>query len=344
MKRINLFSVLCTAILALLVTSCHNQDAEFPDFGRTTVYFAYQFPVRTIVLGDDTYDTSLDNAHQCQIYATMGGVYANKKKIDIDFSVDNSLCNNLLFTTGGAAVKAMPSNYYTLSGNKISLDHSLMGCVGVQLTDAFFADPLSLQNTYVIPLRMTKVANADSILSGIPKVANAARANSALWDVQPKDFVLYCVKFINQYHANYLRRGKDVITLGSATTTNIRHNQYVEKDEVCSTSTVSLNAVQLPIKVVDGGGNTVACTLLLTFDSQGKCTVSSATTGFTATGTGMFVKNGEKKSWGNVDRSAIYLNYNITMGASGKSYQTNDTLVVRDRGVKMETFLPVNNN
>ena len=74
MKRINLFSVLCTAILALLVTSCHNQDAEFPDFGRTTVYFAYQFPVRTIVLGDDTYDTSLDNAHQCQIYATRGRV------------------------------------------------------------------------------------------------------------------------------------------------------------------------------------------------------------------------------------------------------------------------------
>ncbi|MTK54498.1 DUF5627 domain-containing protein [Paludibacter sp.] len=343
MKRFNLLSILCAGAIALLMTSCKNQDVEFPDYGRTTVYFAYQYPVRTIVLGDDTYDTSLDNAHQCQIYATMGGVYANKKKIDIDFVVDNSLCDKLTFGDG-SVVKAMPSNYYTLAGSKISLDHAIQGAVGVQLTDAFFADPLALQNTYVIPLRMTKVTNADSILSGVPKIANAPRGNSALWDIAPKDYVLYCLKYINPYHANYLRRGKDVITIGSTTTSIVRHKQYVENDEVCSMTTKSLSMVEYPVTVVDASGANVVCKLLLTFDNQGKCSVSTTSLGFSASGTGSFVKNGEKNSWGNKDRNAIYLNYNITMGASGKTYQTNDTLVVRDRGVKMETFTPAYTN
>ena len=52
-----------------------------------------------------------------------------------------------------------------------------------------------------------------------------------------------------------------------------------------------------------------------------------------------FVKNGEKKSWGNKDRNALYLDYTVDL-AGGKKYVTKDTLVVRDRGVKMETFSP----
>ncbi len=338
MKRFNFLSILCAGLLAMFFTSCENQDIEFPDNAYSTVYFPYQYPVRTIVLGDDTYDTSLDNEHKCQIYATMGGVYANKKLINIDFAVDNSLCDKLTFSNG-SSVMAMPSNYYTLSGSKISLDHAIQGAVGVQLTDAFFADPKALENTYVIPLRMTKVANADSILSGIPKIANATRVNSALWDIQPKDFVLYCVKFINQWHANYLRRGVDKITEGTTTTSNVRHKQYVEKDEVCSMKTVSLSSVEYPISVKNTSGINEVCKLLLLFDNQGKCTVSTTTSGFTASGNGEFKKNGEKKSWGNKDRNAIYLDYKINM--TGKSYETKDTLVVRDRGVKIETFTPL---
>jgi len=339
MKQFNLLSILCAGVIALLVTSCQNQVVNFPNFDYTTTFFAYQYPVRTIVLGEDTYDTSLDNQHKCQIYATMGGVYANKKLIDISFVVDNSLCNNLYFSAGGSAVQAMPANYYTLGSNKISLDHSLMGAVDVQLTDAFFADNNSLLNTYVIPLRMTNVVNADSILSGVPKVANAARCNSALWDVLPKDYVLYCVKYINPWQANYLRRGKDVISSTTAAdTTIVRHNQYVENDAISSMTTASMTTVNYPVTVVNSSGTNVTCTLLLTFDNQGKCTVTSTTSGFTATGNGSFVKKGEKNSWGNKDRNAIYLDYKIDM--TDKAYTTKDTLVVRDRGVKMETFSP----
>ena len=337
MKQIKFLSILCAGFSLLTLNSCHNQDVEFPDYKYSAVYFAYQTPVRTIVLGDDVYDTSLDNQHKCKIYATMGGVYENKKVIDIDFVVDNTLCTNLFFPNGSNVV-ALPSNYYTLSGSKITLNKSLMGAVDVQLTDAFFADPKALTNTYVIPLRMTKVTNADTILSGIPKIANAQKTNSAYWDVLPKDYTLYCVKYINQWHANYLRRGKDVITDGGTTTTNVRHKEFVEKDEITSLKSASLTSVEYPVTLSVNGTNTT-CTLLLSFDNQGKCTVSSITNGFTATGNGAFVKNGEKKSWGNKDRNALYLDYTVDL-AGGKKYVTKDTLVVRDRGVKMETFSP----
>lgn len=337
MKRFNLFRIIPAGMLALMMTSCENKEAEFPNFDYSTVYFAYQYPVRTIVLGEDIYDNTLDNQHKCAIYATMGGVYSNDKNIDIDVAVDNSLCDNLFFT-GTTPVVPMPSDYYTLAGNKISLNQNLQGSVEVQLTDAFFTDSKSLERTYVIPLRMTNVANADSILSGIPKVSDASRTNAAMWDVQPKDYVLYCVKFINPWHANYLRRGTDVITEGGLPTTKIRHQQYVEKDEICLLTTASLNSVLLPVSVVNASNANETCNLLLTFDANNKCTISTTTSGFTASGTGTFVKKGEKNSWGNKDRDALYLQYTIDM--TGKTYTTTDTLVVRDRGIKMEVFTP----
>lgn len=339
MKQIKLISILTIGILSILISSCRNQDVEFPDFDYSTVYFAYQYPVRTIVLGEDLYDTSLDNQHKFQIYATMGGVYKNDKLITIDVAADNALTNNLFFSANNP-VMPMPANYYSLASNQIKLDNSLQGAVEVQLTDAFFADKNSLKNTYVVPLRMTKVENADSILSGDPKISGAVRGNASDWDIQPKDYVLYCVKFINQYHANYLRRGVDQINKNGTNTTVVRHKQNVENDDVAILRTASLMSNELPITVVNAGGTNENCTLLLTFDGSNKCTVTTTTAGYTATGTGTFVPKGEKNSWGNKDRDAVYLNYTLTSSA-GVSYATKDTLVVRDRGVKIETFTPL---
>lgn len=339
MKQFKILLIVSAGLLTFLMMSCENQDVEFPDFDYSTVYFAYQYPVRTIVLGDDIIDNTLDNEHKCAIYATMGGVYANDKTIGIDIAVDNSLCNNLFFDGNYASpVQTMPSNYFSLTTNQIVLDKELQGGVEVQLTDAFFADANALDNTYVIPLRMTNVVNADSILSGVPKFEGAARTNMTEWDVLPKDYTLYCVKFINQWHANYLRRGVDVITEGAETTTVVRHADYVESDEVTNMVTASLNSVEYPVTVVNAGNTNETCTLLLSFNNENKCTVSAVSEGFTASGSGAFVTDGDKNSWGNQDRNVMYLDYTINM--SGKTYATKDTLVVRDRGVSIETFSP----
>jgi len=339
MKQFKILLIVSAGLLSFLMMSCESQDVEFPDFDYSTVYFAYQYPVRTIVLGDDIIDNTLDNEQKCEIYATMGGVYSNDKSIGIDVTVDNALCTNLFFDGDYTSpVQAMPSNYFSLAANQIFLDKTLQGGVEVQLTDAFFADPNALNSTYVIPLRMTNVVNADSILSGVPKFDGANRVNTTAWDVLPKDYTLYCVKFINQWHANYLRRGEDVITEGAETNTVTREAEFVEDDEVVALKTASLNTVEFPVPVVNENGENVTCTLLLTFNDQNACTISSATEGFTASGSGTFVEDGEKNSWGNKDRNALYLDYTIGMGS--KTYATKDILVVRDRGVSIETFSP----
>lgn len=98
MKRI--FYIYLLAILTSL-SSCKNQDWSFDDYGTTTIYFAYQNPVRRLVLGnDEVFDNTLDNQHKCKIMATLGGVYENKTDRIMDFTVDNSLCNNLKFEMG----------------------------------------------------------------------------------------------------------------------------------------------------------------------------------------------------------------------------------------------------
>ncbi|ASB48787.1 DUF5627 domain-containing protein [Alkalitalea saponilacus] len=342
MKRI-LFITLITAFVTGLFTSCDNADWEFPDFEHTAVYFAYQSPIRTITLGEDVYDTTLDNEYKAQIMATMGGVYANNTDVVIQIQVDNSLVDGLAFDGNEDPLQdivAMPENYYSLSSDRITIKKGdILGGVTVQLTEAFFADPLALTTHYVIPVVMTSVTNADSILQGVPLVENPRRGVADDWEVQPKDYILYAIKYINKYDANYLRRGQDVIS-GDQSGTITRSAEYVEWDEVVSTiSTRSLNTIAWEHQSRDLDDFSRSCVLLLTFDDQGNCVITSDTDGITASGTGTFVSKGEKNSWGNKDRDALYLEYTIDYG--DVQFTITDTMVVRDRGVKPEWFTSV---
>lgn len=327
-------------LAVLMLTACENGDWSFPDNDHTAVYFAYQSPIRTITLGEDaTVDTSMDNEHKFQIMATIGGVYENTQNVVIDIKVDNSLCDGINFENGNPVV-AMPSNYYTMSSNQIVISNGkVLGGVTIQLTDAFFADPLSTTLNYVIPVVMTHVQNADSILCGQPQdgITEPSRVVASDWSVQPKDYTLYAVKYISKYQANYLRRGVDTYS-GANTGTEIRHQEYVEKDEVLQNqfSTLGINAVQWARPTKDADGDIIECNLKLDFDTNGKCTISSNSANVTASGSGQFVAKGDKNSWGDKDRDVIYLDY--TLNYDGINCATRDTLVVRDRGVKAEWF------
>ncbi|NLR67352.1 DUF1735 domain-containing protein [Chitinophaga varians] len=307
-------------VVLLLLAAC-NKNVTFPDYPYQTVYFAYQYPVRTITFGEDIFSTELDNQRKCKIMAATGGVYYSKNDVNISIAVDNTLLGNgLLFGAGKDEILPMPAKYYSLADNKIIIPKgSLAGGVEVQLADAFFNDPKAIKNTYVIPLRITDKSGADSVLSG-------------------KDFILYAVKYVNEWHGNYLRRGKDVVS-GSVNQTIVRHKEYVEKDEVNKLSTRSMKELEFPVVYKDKDGNNINCTLLLSFQDGGKCTVSAVTANISATGDGQFVKRGEKNSWGNKDRDALYLTYQVTL--PGMQVSSSDTLVLRDRSVTMETFTPV---
>jgi hypothetical protein len=343
MKMNKLFIGLVIAVFAL--TSCHNAEINYPDFDYQTVYFANQYPARTVELGEDLFvDNSNDNLHKVIINATMGGTRDNKKNVVINFNVDNTLCDGIYFAsqaTSGAKVIPMPSNYYTLASNQITIPSgSILGGVEVQLTDAFFADPLSLVNTYAIPLLMTSVQNADSILQGKASVTSPNRNVSSDWSTVPKDYVLYVVKYVNSWSSNYLRRGTDQIknNTSGVTSTAVRHTTYVENNDVVKLTTTSLSSCTLPLSIKDSSKKDVPYTLVLTFASDGTCTVSSNSTSFDISGTGKFVSKGEKNSFGGYDRDGLYLDYSVNFKNLSLTYSTKDTLVVRDRAVAPEYY------
>lgn len=317
----------------LFVTSaCENSDVEFPDFEYQTVYFAKQTPIRTITLGDDEYPRDLDNAHQCQIYAVLGGMNTNKRERKIEITVDNSLCDGLAFSDG-SPVKAMPSEYYSLSSHTITIPKGeIMGPVTVQLTDAFFADPATTEVTYVIPVRM--VSATDSILSG-------------------RDYTLYAVNYKNKYHSCWLSRGVDEVNVtDSATLTFNRMPQYWEKADLVYLTTDALQESRYQVSAnlysYDAKGklsvDNKACDLILSFDDNDHVTITTDTPGCTATGSGQWTRQGEKKAWGDQDRDQLKLEYEVTYSYESdgkpvtKSVKTTETLVMRDRQSKLENF------
>lgn len=336
-----LYNILLAVFAAGLLFSCGNDDIVYPDYDYTTVYFANQYPLRTLELGNDPQvDNSLDNEHKVKITATMGGVYANFEDRTISIEVDESLCDGVSFDDGSALLP-LPANYYNLKSNQIVIEAgNILGGVEVELTDAFFADPLTINRHYVIPVLMTSVTNADSILSGSATVDNPRKVVSSDWTLTPKDYVLYAIKYVNLWQANYLRRGVDVISDGANTSTDVRHQEYVEYDEVVSISTISLKKCSLPVNLYEEDNLTTRANveLILTFDDNNNCTVSGNSSDYVISGTGKFVPEGEKNSVGGLDRDALYLDYTVELSGLGYTYSTKDTLVCRDRGIAPEYY------
>ena len=366
MKLKNYIDGLALGALSLTYTSCYNADKDFPDYeGGTTAYFAYQYPVRTLVLGNDIYDNTLDNEHKCQIWSTMGGAYGGRDAV-VDIVVDETLCDNLYFTDDGgnaaAPVLPMPTSYYSLGSNAISYNGNPRGYVEVQFTDAFFNDENAVANTYVIPLRMTSVKGIDHILSGTPREGlSPSRTNTEDWDVLAKDYVLYCVKYMNPWQGKYIRRGVDRVTEKGVATTVIRkdfslvnsdlehytENPVNQNDEVCGIDTKNMTQAIFPVSFKTSGAS-ISCNLILTFSGD-KCTISTDDENVTATGSGEFIVNGTEKpeykdyQWGSnngqpVKRDILRLAYDVNFANSDIQVSTSDTLVVQTRNANQRVF------
>ena len=327
MKR---YIKMVAALLALMAsfTACENGDQTFDDYeGGTTAYFAYQSPVRTIVLGDDEYDTTLDKAHKLKILATFGGSY-NGRNATVNVAVDNSLCDNLTFADG-TPVKAMPKEYYQLSTTAFNFNGGMQGGTEVQLTDDFFKDPDAVKNTYVIPLVMQNQTGFDRIATGTLKEGKTgSRTNASIWETAPRDYVMYCVKYQNKYSGWWL-------TNHNTSTDNI------EKASQVQITTCTLNSSVYTVEFQEGS-KILKADLLLTFDDKENCTITSLTEGVKATGSGSWADNGIH-SWNNKDRDLMELNAEITF-AGGVKKNLNEKLVWWRSGVSKEEFSYTYNN
>ena len=359
-------------VFSLTFASCYNADKEFPDYeGGTTAYFAYQYPIRTLVLGNDIYNNDLDNAHKCQIWATMGGAYGGRNAT-VDIVVDESLCDNLWFPDEGGnpkdSVLPLPHDFYNydeLATSVINYNGEPRGYVEVKFTDKFFSSDKTMKTTYVIPLRMTNVSGIDRILTGTPlEGTNPVRTNTEEWSVLAKDYVLYCVKYMNPWEGKYIRRGVDKIQNGalysevvrkdmSLVNTDLEHykeNPVNANDEVCSIKTKNMTQAIFPVSFRVAGGS-IYCNLILTFNGD-QCTVSTDDENVTASGSGEFITKGTERpeykeyQWGSnegvpVQRDILRLAYEVKFNDKDIQISTADTLVVQTRNAnKREFFEP----
>ena len=208
------------------------------------------------------------------------------------------------------------------------------------------------------------------------------------WKELPKNYTLYAIKYMNPWDVIYLRRGTDAIT-ENGVSLNITRPLVAEgqkkispeEDEVIRLNSISINAIEFSVsnhrtengqavnpegvKIDAFKGANLNMTFKLDFNGN-NCTFANGAwkggavvqeytgdgfkvTDIAVSGGGEYKIDGEKKSWNNKDRDALYLNYTVEYkieapaGSAPKTvkFQTTDVLVFRDRGVALETFEPV---
>ena len=337
-----------------IFSSCTNAGWSFPNFPYTTTYFPNQFPLRTLIFGDYIYDNSGDNKMQFVVSATTGGVYKQTKNITVGFSVDNTLADNLWTTSTPTTTKmaALPANWYTLSNTSqiIIPAGRYDGGVTVQLTTDFFADTNAIVAHWVLPLRMTSTT-ADSILSGKSGQTNPDPRISSSWAVMPKNYTIFGIRYVNEWHGRYILRGRDVVTKasdGSAIETINYHTQFLEGNTIVPMTTFRRNAVKYSNAIKRGSGSPGNFEMRLDFGASDITQATLSTTTrypkYPVAGTAKMVLAKDipsvdpQESWGNIPRNTIYLAYTIIEGTA--IHTVNDTLVFRDKNVAYADFVP----
>ncbi|MBL7965826.1 MAG: DUF1735 domain-containing protein [Prolixibacteraceae bacterium] len=284
------------------------EENKFVDFDYSAGYFPNQYPVRTFDLSSNT------NGNKFVVPIVMGGVYKNTQDRVFDIETAPALCNRALFESTKDTIHLMPSAYYTLGSTKLTIPAGkLDGSIEVQMNDAFFNDPLASRLRYVIPIRIKDATNMDSVLRGKSSLANPDPRVASQWAVVPKDYTMFAVKYINQYHGNYFHRGTSIVKdpTGKIVESNVYRTPSLVNNEVWSLLTTGKNQV---------GSNSVINSKLLpgnlmmnlSFGNDQTCTITqSAGSVIPVSGTGKFIKEGEES--GGIKRNSIILSYKYSM-------------------------------
>lgn len=331
-------SILITGIVAF---GCSNMDIEFDDFEYQSIFFPYQTPVRTIILGDESIgDNSIDLEHAFSIGISMGGAYENKKNRIVSVEYAPELGQNIKYINNKdtLGLEVLPAAYYEAVFDQIIIPSGeFSGKMRVDLKDAFFNDPLSATTHYVIPTRITD-AGTDTILSGSPNgfVVNPDPRIAEDWDIVPKNYTLFGIKYINETHGMYLLRGSRI---NSSTGEEVTYSErFLVDNNMTKLTTKSLT--ENIMDVVGGSFTGNFYRILLTFNKDNKTvTVSSVdATTTVVSGTGVYYTkdDSEAESFNGFKHRTVYLDY--TIKATGKDYYVKDSLVFADTDVMFEEF------
>lgn len=333
--------------IVTLLYSCENQNVEFPDFAYQTVYFPFQTPLRSLMLGDEVIgDNSIDLEHAFSVGVSIGGMYENKKDRVISVELAPELAANIEDGSGNV-LQLLPAQYYNATFDKVTIPAgSFFGKVRVNLTDAFFADSLATGLRYVLPLRITDAAG-DSILSGKPAedVVSPDPRNSNDWLTPPLNYVLFGIKYINATHGMYLLRGKRINT-NNALDVVTYSTRFLTGNDMTKLTTKSLTKNYMAtVGGTNKEGANAKYSMLLTFNNDTKSVIVSRKSSSTVVvnGTGKYYSKADPESEGynGEKHRTIYLDYTYVDGAN--TYHANDSLVFVDTDMKFETFSVVVN-
>jgi hypothetical protein len=341
MKKI--ISLLFTGIL---LCSCTNRDIEFDDYDYTTVYFPFQMPIRTLILGDESVgNNSIDLERAFTIGVTMGGVYENRQDRVVTIAYAPELAENMINTATGDTLMLLPEAYYNadfLTEAQIDLTipaGEFSGKTRVQLNDAFFQDALSTGFHYLIPLRITD-AVSDSVLSG--EVASGVLRDTAdvrigdHWRIIPKDYTLFGIRYINAAHGYYLYRGQRLNLTTNDTT--VYSERFLTDNVAALLSTTSLAENMMDHAAGMATDDSYRMKLIFDHDNQSVVVARADTTTADVSGTGIYYSkdDGESESYNGNKHRTIYLEYTYNDGTD--EYRVNDSLVFIDTDVRFEEY------
>ena len=296
--------LLIPLIALFFVTGCY--DSYVRDFDYTAVYAAYQYDLRTFVLGEEA---------KFDFTVALGGVMANDRDRAVEVALDESLLagaasgmKSQSLVSGdyvSAAFKSyaspdlvpLPTTHYTVNG----LDGLTIAkgrhtaAVTLRATDAIASDPAAFKPGYGLAFRILK-ADADTVL-------------------ETKNFAVIGIICENRFFGNWTREGevKNYDAGGKLVSTDTEAASLAD-DRVYNLSTV--DAKTLRCNKVNGTSGE----MLLTFDGNG-ITVSS--TDGTVSGTGSF--NGATL----LQDRKLTLEYTVTT-ADGRK-EVKDILSFRNR-------------
>lgn len=357
MKNITILNFIILIILGLLSTNCKNEQIEFPDYEAQAVYFPIQYPVRTLVLGEDRLDNSIDLEHAFNIGVAIGGMYVNNKKWTVEFKVDSTLVDKVEATdlaNNVVRVKVLPESYYSIlpASTIIIPKGSFSGLARVQLTDAFFNDPNAYKFYYVLPVRIISTS-APSILSGIPAIGVSSPNPHIFADYlplkNPKNFTLFGIKYINPWHGTFFHRG---VQIENGNTTKVFHEKDLEKNTTTNILTSGYREViYSKMGVFSGSSYSSKLTFSEDVNGEGDVVVSSIIgSNKIVNGTGKYYKSTtdfakqhgawlvDPKTGKSQPHLTMTLDFTVTGILPSVTHQFKDTIVFRDNTVKFEDF------
>ena len=309
---------LLTVILSL--TSCKKYEDFIEDFDYSTTYFAYQKPVRT-VFSDDL---------SIEIGVVLGGKRENKTDERVTFQIEPEMLQDVDYV-GSNQFKLLPEDYYSLSDNNTIIipKGKFLGTVRLTLNkEKFLMDPLAVESTYALPIRITE-SSTDQILKGDIEAGIAA-----------KDYTIVVIKYISEYHGVYYHRGQRTSydNLGNMIET-LKYVGEHEEDIYIKNLVWNLGTINASSLTTDGVAEFLSGTskysMVLNINENNSVSISDNLSPGSSQITG--IKDlGDSKY--DREKKQFYLNYEYIDEASGIRYVMADTLIYRNTEMELELW------